>query len=215
MNRDRRKHRHPCVVRLAPGVRQLSAIWQQSMVIEFLEVVMRIGIFAKFSNTSPLLLAPPSAKIVPGSRSTLPSLGGLSSSDDHLPVCCSVAQGADTGSRSTSNGLSCPMTGQDGLTVPRDNIFVGSVLKYPFRHIQGPRPSTFVLLSVPSEGLQLLPFPKRRGRRSKKLPLFNEAGSRPVGEALAHEWLRAHNVFGPHLSQLAVLLSPPSFSLRL
>ena len=107
------------------------------------------------------------------------------------------------------------MTGQDGLTVPRDNIFVGSVLKYPFRHIQGPRPSTFVLLSVPSEGLQLLPFPKRRGRRSKKLPLFSEAGSRPVGDALAHEWLRAHNVFGPHLSQLAVLLSPPSFSLRL
>ena len=60
------------------------------------------------SSICDYLLAPPTAEIVPCSLSTLPSFGGLSRSDDHLPVVCRVAYGGETGVRSAPMRFVCP-----------------------------------------------------------------------------------------------------------
>ena len=94
------------------------------------------------------LLAPPTAKIVLRSLTTLPNFGGLSRSDDHLPVICRVSFGGDTGSRPAPMWFVCPY---DRAGWRRLNISVNSSRVCQFQHILGPQQSTWPLLRMPSE----------------------------------------------------------------
>ena len=68
----------------------------------------RAGAMLISARRAAVLRAPPTAKIVPRSLTTLPNFGGLSRSGDHLPVICHVSFGGDTGSHPAPLRFVCP-----------------------------------------------------------------------------------------------------------
>ena len=124
------------------------------------------------------MLAAPTAKIVPGSLSTLPKFGGLSRSDDHLPVICRVAFGGDTGSRPVPKRFSCPCDMARWLDAAKSQHFchVSSSPKCPFHRILGPQQLTRPLSKMSSENLLSWLSRQRRAKIQENAsdPLFFE-----------------------------------------
>ena len=92
--------------RRAPVLRELASVHGHRVLgdcvedWDFRETQQHFKFVARASSSiCDYLLTPPTPKIVPCSLSTLPNFGGLSRSDDHLPVICRVSFGGDTGSR--------------------------------------------------------------------------------------------------------------------
>ena len=101
--------RRAAVLRELAAVHGHRVLGEQTEDSDFREIQQHFTFVARgCSSICDYLLAPPTAKIVPRSLTTLPSFGGLSRSDDHLPVICHVSFGGDTGSHPTPLRFVCP-----------------------------------------------------------------------------------------------------------
>ena len=192
--------RYSDCARRAPVLREVASVHGHHVLGEcvedkdFRETQQHFTFVAqRCSSICDYLLAPPTVKIVPGSLSTLSNFGGLSRSDDHLPVICRVSFGGDTGPRSVPMRFACPYDRAGWLDASKAQHLcqlLSLSLKCPFHRVLGPQQLTWPLSKMTSEKLLSWPSQRRRERRSRRMPrirflnsLQSVATLRLVGDA--------------------------------
>ena len=155
--------------RRAPVLRELAAVQGHHALVEcvgdwaFRETQQHFTFVARgCSSICDYLLAPPTAKIVPGSLSTLPNFRGLSHSDDHLPVICRVAFGGDTGSRPVPMRFSCPYDRTGWLDAAKTQHFCQLLSQVPVPPYSGSTTVHVTVVENVSREAAVVAFPKTK-----------------------------------------------------